>query len=538
MNNNRNVSTFSPFVTFCQHVIPLAYDESMSYYETLCALRDYLVNTVIPAVNNNANAVTELQDKYNEFTENINNTVKELENYIDNYFNNLDVQTEINNKLDEMAKNGELTDIIGQYLELNSVLAFNTRTDLKNANNLNDGSFTYCFGKDTYNDGYGAFYKIRKSVNTDVADNENIIALTNYPNLVAEKIPNNYLSDSIDNLNSTLTSMINTKYDELNEKIENFEKQNITLIIGDSWTDETETGNNFRDGAKSWVEEFRQYTNDLVINQAVSGAGYARPGYKNFNEQYMDIINDDEYDNNSIKTIIIYGGLNDIDKVAYSEMKQGALNLANSIKTNTPKAKVYCAFFNLPKRGMTIEQSNTTSTFINDLSGYEWLFVRSAGWCHGTNNTWASDGYHPNTTGSHQIFTCVMAMLYGGEGISIPITTIDSSSEITQVKQNVRFYPFSGNLKGEVIATLNATVPANTRIAYYVALNFAYGFKTNETYMPSALGAIASGNPFGGFCAITWQNDVPRIVVYLNFITMSNQLTVTALSGDINVNMT
>ena len=85
--NNRNVSTFSPFITYCQHVIPLAYDESMSYYETLCALRDYLVNTVIPAVNNNADAVTELQNKYNEFTENINNAVQEFENYIDNYCN-------------------------------------------------------------------------------------------------------------------------------------------------------------------------------------------------------------------------------------------------------------------------------------------------------------------------------------------------------------------------------------------------------------------------------------------------------------------
>lgn len=541
MNNNRNISTFSPFITFCQHVIPLAYDESMSYYETLCALRNYLVNTVIPAINNNANAVTELQNKYTEFTNTINQTVKDLENYIDNYFKNLDVQTEINNKLDEMAESGELTDIIGQYLELNSVLAFNTRTDLKNANNLNDGSFTYCFGKDTYNDGYGAFYKIRKSINTDVADGENIIALTNYPALVAEKMPNKYLSDSISILESTLNQKIDDNYNTLNEKIENYEKQKITLVIGDSWTDQTETGKNFRDGADSWVEEFKQYTPNLVINQAVSGAGYARPGYKTFNEQYMEIINNDDYDNELIENIIIYGGLNDIDKVAYSEMKQGAINLANNIKANTPNAKVYCAFFNLPARGNTLANSKTTSQFIYDLNGYNWLFFRAAGWAHGLNNTWASDKYHPNAQGSHQIFTCVMAMVYGGEGISIPITVLDSSVEITSVDNSVRFYPFTGDLKGELVAHLNATVNANTRVPYFVALNFSYGFNANGAYTPTSLGiaaSVGSYNMFTGFCSIAWQNDVPRIVAYLNFSSGQSSITVTTLATDIRVNMT
>ena len=205
MNNNRNISTFSPFITFCQHVIPLAYDESMSYYETLCALRDYLVNTVIPAVNNNADAVTELQNAFNT-----------LQNYVDNYFNNLDVQNEINNKLDEMAKDGTLTNIIAAYLEINSILAYNTKNDLKNANNLNDGSFTKTYGNISYNDGFGAFYKIRKLVNTDEIDEDKLIGLTNYPDLVAEKMPNNikitnvlYYGAKGDGITDDTTAIIN-----------------------------------------------------------------------------------------------------------------------------------------------------------------------------------------------------------------------------------------------------------------------------------------------------------------------------------------
>lgn len=41
----------------------------------------------------------------------------ELQNYVDNYFKNLDVQDEINNKLNEMAEDGELENIISNYLK-------------------------------------------------------------------------------------------------------------------------------------------------------------------------------------------------------------------------------------------------------------------------------------------------------------------------------------------------------------------------------------------------------------------------------------
>ena len=182
--NNSKIGNPFPFRVFCQKVIPLAFDESMSYLELLYSLLHYLKETVIPAVNNNADAVTELQNLYNE-----------LKSYVDNYFENLDVQEEINNKLDEMAESGQLTDIIAQYLHLAGVLAFNTKNDLKNAENLNNGSITRILGTNIYNDGYGAYYKIRNILNTDAIDDDNIIALTNYPNLIGEKIPNNYIND-------------------------------------------------------------------------------------------------------------------------------------------------------------------------------------------------------------------------------------------------------------------------------------------------------------------------------------------------------
>ena len=140
--------------------------------------------------------------------------VESLTDYVKNYFDNLDVQEEINNKLNEMAESGELTEIIAQYLQLAGLLCFNTVNDMKNATNLINGSFAKTFGKNSFNDCLGRFYKIRNITNNDVVDDNNIVALHD-PNLVAEKIHNNY--------------NITTK---INPLIPEFFQNNTTLVLG------------------------------------------------------------------------------------------------------------------------------------------------------------------------------------------------------------------------------------------------------------------------------------------------------------------
>ena len=96
----------SLFTNYVFKAIPLAFDDSMSYYETLCGLLDYLKNTIIPTVNNNADAVSELQQLYDQ-----------LHDYVKNYFDNVNVQAEINNKLDAMVLDGTLENLIGAYIQ-------------------------------------------------------------------------------------------------------------------------------------------------------------------------------------------------------------------------------------------------------------------------------------------------------------------------------------------------------------------------------------------------------------------------------------
>ena len=174
----KDLNFISPFKKLCITIgnLPTAYIESMSYYEGLTFLVNYLANNVIPAVNNNSEVVKELQDQF-----------VILKNYVDNYFDNLDVQEEINNKLDEMADNGELTDIIAQYLGLAGILAYSTVADMKAAENLVEGSKCMTFGYHSINDNGAAKYNVRKILNTDTIDEMTIIALTD-DTLIAELI--------------------------------------------------------------------------------------------------------------------------------------------------------------------------------------------------------------------------------------------------------------------------------------------------------------------------------------------------------------
>ena len=79
-------SDLEPFRLWCQKVLPLTYDDSLSYYELLCK--------VIDSLNKTGEDMTVLYE------------------YVNNYFTGLDTQAEINKALDKMASDGTLTGLI------------------------------------------------------------------------------------------------------------------------------------------------------------------------------------------------------------------------------------------------------------------------------------------------------------------------------------------------------------------------------------------------------------------------------------------
>lgn len=95
-------TAIKPFRAWCQKVLPLVYDDSLSYYELLCKVVKY-INDILADLDNMGKDITSL-----------NNAFDRLQSYVNNYFSTLDVQGEINNKLDQMAEDGTLTDVIQQ----------------------------------------------------------------------------------------------------------------------------------------------------------------------------------------------------------------------------------------------------------------------------------------------------------------------------------------------------------------------------------------------------------------------------------------
>ena len=98
-----------PFKAWFQKTLPLVYDDSLTYQELLYKLIAKI------------NEVVESQNQTNENFDELYALFIQLKEYVDNYFKNLDVQEEINNKLDEMVADGTLDKIINEKIfgELN-----------------------------------------------------------------------------------------------------------------------------------------------------------------------------------------------------------------------------------------------------------------------------------------------------------------------------------------------------------------------------------------------------------------------------------
>ena len=64
-----NKKVCKPFMTYCAKVIPLAFDESMSYYETICNIANHINNEIIPKVNETMETVFTLSNKFIELKE-------------------------------------------------------------------------------------------------------------------------------------------------------------------------------------------------------------------------------------------------------------------------------------------------------------------------------------------------------------------------------------------------------------------------------------------------------------------------------------
>ena len=165
------------------------------------------VNMLIRMFNKlSKNTKTTVEDYINQFNE--------LHDYVHDYFDNLDVQEEINNKLDAMVEAGTLQEIMADYLNASALWCYDTVADMVQATNLIAGSFAKTLGHYSKEDGLGAYYKI---------DTTGEIELDNglYASVVTNPGGNNYydeITTYAQRLNSTWCYITTIPYHDTNDE--------------------------------------------------------------------------------------------------------------------------------------------------------------------------------------------------------------------------------------------------------------------------------------------------------------------------------
>ena len=164
-----NYKDLRPFRFWCQKVLPLVYDDSLSYYEVLSKIVDYLNKTM------------EDVGVLHEDVEALHEAYRQLQQYVNDYFSNLDVQQEINNKLDIMATDGTLDRLLLPYFnaytdEINQIVADQTQRITLFEDSVNNDIASQNTRIDSFESG----------INTDIAEqNSKIVNLNNRVDQIA-----------------------------------------------------------------------------------------------------------------------------------------------------------------------------------------------------------------------------------------------------------------------------------------------------------------------------------------------------------------
>lgn len=466
-NLSKRIEPLTPFRKFIMTIgtIPTSYLESMSYAEMLTWFCKFLQEDVIPAINNNAESIIELQE----------------------YFKNLNVQEEINNKLDEMAESGKLEEIISAYLDAQSILGFDTIANLKSATNVINGSYARTLGKLTYNDTDGALYKIRLKTESDVIDDDLIVGLTNFDTLVAEKIGNkeiNDLQDEIDTTNDNLTTLSgtvdtlsNNVTDNINaisniqgqlSPVEQLKGKNF-VVIGDSYSQP-----NIENSVDEyWVKQVALATGMTRYNFAIAGAGFGRDG--NIFQTQLSTANTQMTSEQKANTkiVIVYGGINDIlNDVLLETVVDNADTLVHGIHTSFPNAKIILIPFNWGfgrlTDGINIYCTTAITRMVTHCQDVPVVILKNARFWNIGIKSWYRNDAHPSETGYKSIANHIIGAIYGSPedveiGETVELSNV-SGGDCNFLHSNGKIYvslyfKFSSSISNQDI-TLNSYLHA------------------------------------------------------------------------------
>lgn len=388
--------------------------DALTDYGLLCKVVQYL------------NVVIDHQNAVDEHVEGLVEGFEELKSYVDNYFANLDVQEEINNKLEDMAEGGELAGIIAQFLELAPVFGYATISDMASATNLSNGCIARVLGNSAAINGDGAFYSIRTKTGADDPDGVNLVAIGD--SLVGVRIPDaglNSVASDLNTLESTVDSM-STRIGMLDDK--------KWVFIGDSYAE----GYSPDGTVIAWPNKLKALmglANDRCTIAAHGGAGFANPSYP-----FYRIVSEMSADSR-VTDVLIAGGANDTDS-SLSSIRSGVQQTMANCATKFPNARVHVAWI-----GGRMDQYHgyihlANSYWQKACTEYHANYLPNLQYILFFGGRFSSDGVHPNQDGQAAIANGLYQAL--GDGYNFAsfddVTFTSNTDMFNEVTRNFHKY--------------------------------------------------------------------------------------------------
>lgn len=214
MEKLKDIDTF-----YSQKVIPLAFNESLSYMEQICNLISYIENTLVPAINNNANAIKELQ----EYVQELKKLIDKLEQKVDENFITLNTKIdntkeELNTKIDTTKE--ELTTLIN-----------NVNDTLTNA--INDLDSKVVEHINASNEKFNALDTSIESINTNI-DTINTNIETINTNIEATNTEVGTIKEQIQTINTNVTQNTNAIKDLKKNGLNWNSRKNATIYVNNA----------------------------------------------------------------------------------------------------------------------------------------------------------------------------------------------------------------------------------------------------------------------------------------------------------------
>lgn len=218
----------------------------------------------------------------------------------------------------------------------------------------------------------------------------------------------------------SLRSDVDDGFSRVNTLIGENDTDSFAVFIGDSYA----YGNTIDDPAQTFPRLICAKLGVTCKNFATGGSGFIYGNTVNidFNNQLQNAIADDTFDNDKVSYVIISGGRNDatnLENQPYFDIYTAVTTLLTNAENAFPNAKIivvpmlYDANI-LPRPGYTWYCQLMKAALG---TGHKAVWVKNAyAWLCGKFGCINQDGIHPNVEGHLMISSCILDVIFGGDG--------------------------------------------------------------------------------------------------------------------------